>query len=161
MAGSNGTIFHAIAYGLDKLDSVHNQFNNELDMSREQAFLQHNLAPPCLCRDIGILDMFHRRELGLSHPIFAELLPVYFDRFGSYRRDEHNKYLYGRIMEIRFQHALHFRSPFDMVYVYNRLSQAVVDCDTISKFQSNLTAIAKTSCQNGNENWSHSFSCRM
>jgi len=157
----NGAIFHAATYILDKLDGVHAHFVSELGMTCEQAFLQHNLAPPCLRRDIGILGMLHKRVLGLSHPIFAELLPFHFDRFGSYRRGEHNRQLYGHIMEIQFQHALHFRSPFAMVYVYNRLPQAIVDCDTISAFQCNLTAMAKSSCQNGDANWARSFSCRM
>ena len=36
MEGSNGAIFHAASYILDKLDSVHNHFIKALGMSREK-----------------------------------------------------------------------------------------------------------------------------
>ena len=45
-----------------------------------------------------------------------------------------------------------------MVYVYNRLPQNEVNCKTVSTFQRHLTLETREKCQDGNENWIHSFS---
>ncbi len=87
-----------------------------------------------------------------SHPIFQNLFPFHADVFGSLRPDEHNKQLYGHILDVTFQHALHSRSIFGMVYVYNRLPQYVVDRKTVSLFQRDLTLMARTACEEGNPN---------
>ena len=136
-------------------------FLHELDVTPEQAFIDHNFAPPNLRRDIGILGLLHKRVLGISHPIFFELLPFHADVFGSLRTGEHNKQLYGHILEVQFQHALHFRSIFAMVYVYNRLPQEVVDCTSVSMFQRSLTLKARKLCRDGDPNWTCSVSCRV
>ena len=157
----SGAIFHAADYLLEKLNSAQRHFLHEFDITPEQAFLDHNFAPPNLRRDIGILGLLHKRVLGISHPIFFELLPFHADVFGSLRTGEHNKQLYGHILEVQFQHALHFRSIFAMVYVYNRLPQEVVDCTSVYMFQRSLTLKARKLCRDGDPNWTCSFSCRV
>ena len=57
----NGAIFHAAKYLLDRIDAVQRHFLNELGTSESEAFLESNFAPPCLCRDIGILGLLHKR----------------------------------------------------------------------------------------------------
>ena len=47
-----------------------------------------------------------------------------------------------------------------MVDVYNNLPQWIVDAQSVSAFQSNLTEQARDRCQTHNESWPSSFSCR-
>jgi len=157
----SGAIFHASDYLLDKLDSAQRHFLNEVGVTEAEAFKEYNFAPPKLRRDIGVLGFLHKRVLGKSHPDIQRLLPFHFDVFGSLRPGEHDKQLYGHILDVQQQHSLHSRSIFGMVYVYNRLPQNVVNCKTVSTFQRHLTLEAREKCQDGNENWIHSFSCRL
>ena len=157
----SGAISHAPDYLLDKFDSAQRHFLNEVGVTETEAFKEYNFAPPKFRRDIGVLGFLHKRVLGKNHPDIQRLLPFHFDVFGSLRPGEHDKQLYGHILDVQQQHSLHSRSIFGMVYVYNRLPQNVVNCKTVSTFQRHLTLEAREKCQDGNENWIHSFSCRL
>ena len=156
----NGAIFHAASSALAKIDHVQQHFLDELGISDSEAFLRFNFAPPLLRRNIGILGLLHKRVLGKGHPIFQRLLPFHRDVFGSLRPAEHNRQLYGHILEVNRQYNLHDRSIFSMVYVYNRLSQNVVEENSVKTFQSRLTALARDECQNGIANWKFTFDPR-
>ena len=88
------------------------------------------------------------------------MLPFHADEFGSLRQGEHTRQLYGHMLQVQPQHSLHARSIFGMVYVYNRLPQELVDCATVSSFQSGLTHMARKMCQDGDPTWLKAFSCR-
>jgi len=160
METHNGGIFHASNHLVDRFDASQRHFLENLGIDERYAFLEHNFAPPSLRRNIGVLGLLHKRVLGLSHPIFQKLLPFHADVFGSLRQGEHTRQLYGHVLIVQAQHSLHARSIFGMVYVYNRLPQELVDCATIASFQSGLTHMARTRCQNGDPDWSKAFSCR-
>lgn len=49
---------------------------------------------------------------------------------------------------------------FCMVIIYNNLPQAIVDCSTITEFQSILTAEVENLCQLGSPNWRYHVSSR-
>ena len=157
----NGGIFHSSNYLLDKFDSAQRRFLDCIGIDESSAFIEHNFAPPSLRRNIGILGLLQKRVLGKSHPIFQKLLPFHADVFGSLRPGEHNRQLYGHILDVQFQHSLHSRSVFGIVYVYNRLPQTVVDNPCVSSFQTSLTAMARRKCQDGDPNWMHVFSSRV
>ena len=108
-----------------------------------------------------MLEMLQKRVLGLSHSVFQDLLPYHADVFGSLRPGEHDKQLYGHILNVQFQHALHNRSIFAMVYVYNRLPQDVVDSKTVTSFQACLTCMTRKACEDGDPKWANLFSCRL
>ena len=157
----SGAIFHASDTLFERLDSAQRGFLQEIEMSPEIAFVEHNFAPPRLRRNIGMLGFLHKRVLGLSHPNIQKLLPFHADVFGSLRAGEHDKQLYGHILEVQQQQSLHRRSVFGMVDVYNRLPQHVVNYPTISVFQRHLALKARKLCQDGNPTWIDSFSCRL
>jgi len=157
----NAGIFHASDYLLQKLDSAQHDFLIDLGVEEADAFLQHNFAPPSLRRNIGVLGLLQKRVLGLSHPVFQDLLPYHVDVFGSLRPGEHDKQLYGHILNVQYQQALHGRSIFSMVYVYNRLPQDVVDSKCVTSFQTCLTCMARKACEDGDPKWANHFSCRM
>ena len=138
---------HASSHILQKIDGVHYKFLGDLELDPGKAYLDYNFAPPSLRRDIGILGLFHKRVLGLSHPIFQKLLPCCRDVPGSYCQGDHNRQLYGHLQEANFQMALFCRSIFAMVFVYTRLPQAYIDCTTVASFQTCLSKMARRLCK--------------
>ena len=155
----SGGIFHVVSSLLSKIDHAQNRFLRALGISPAQAFLDFNFAPPSLRRNIGVLGLLHKRVLGKCHPSFELLLPWYTERFPEGRGHGHNKQLYGHWVEISAHQALYARSIFAVTDVYNNLPQHVVDATGVDTFQSYLTQIARTRCQQGDDAWSSSF-CR-
>ena len=94
--------------------------------------------------------------------MFQTLLPFHQDVFGSLREGvgEHNKQLYGHDLEVHRQYGLYDRSIFPMTDKYNKLPQEVVDCKTVSEFQSRLMNVVREECKNGNEHWKFKFHAR-
>ena len=80
---------------LVKIDKTQARFLRELGLSKEQAFMDFNFAPPNLRRNVGILGLLHKRVLGLCHPSFERLLPWYNSRFSEARGLGHSRQLYG------------------------------------------------------------------
>ena len=158
----NGAIFHANTGDLDRIDRLHSHFLEEVGMQELEAFMDYNFAPPSLRRDVGILGLLHKRVLGLAHPVFQTLLPFHRDVFGSLREGvgEHNKQLYGHALEVHRQYGLYDRSIFPMINKYNKLPQQVVDCKTVSEFQSKLMLLVREDCKNGWDAWKFKFHSR-
>ena len=98
--------------------------------------------------------------IGKSPPIFQQLLPFQRDLFQEGRPGDHNKQLYGHMWEVKNQRGLHDRSIFAMVHSYNNLSQKVVDCASVSEFQTALTKIVRAKCEVGLPDWQFTFDCR-
>ena len=67
---SIGAVYHAATTHLDKLDAPHYSRLHVLNMSSAQAFLDHNLPPPNLRRDIAMLGLLFKISKGLAHPDF-------------------------------------------------------------------------------------------
>ena len=106
-----------------------------------------------LRRDIGILGFIHKRILEKCHPLLFELMP----RRNADRFDYHNKPI-----DISMDQNLKFRSLFDRslfgrILLYNRLTQSLVDEESICNFQRRLTAIAKARCLQDDPHWDHTF----
>ena len=139
---------------------MQDKFLEELGLDARTAFLEFNFAPLDVRRDIGILGLLQKRVLGLSHPVFQQLLPFFGDVFGYRIEGRHNRQLYGQFFEVSYQYDIFQRSIFSMRSVYNNLSQDVVDEPTVSFFQSRLTRIMKDECRKGNHRWRDIFSCR-
>ena len=95
---NSGAIFHAARYLLDKIDACQSSFLKQIGLDDASAFLNFNFAPPSLRRDIGILGMFHKRVLGLAHPMFEKLLPFHRDEMHGASTGNHSKQLYGHIL---------------------------------------------------------------
>ena len=160
METHNGAIFHASSSILSRLDDIQRQFLKEIGETERNTFLNFNFAPPLLRRNIGILGVLHKRVIGKSHPIFQQLLPFQRDLFQEGRPGDHNKQLYGHMWEVKNQRGLHDRSIFAMVHTYNNLPQKVVDCASVSEFQTALTKIARAKCEVGLPDWQYTFDCR-
>ena len=123
-------------------------FVHELGIAEEEAFLQYNLAPICLRRDVGVLGFLHKRVLGECHPGIARLFPMCGEI-----RPRHNKQIESRLYECVSRPVLFNRSIFGMVHIYNRLPQFFVDLENVSKFQHELTNVAREACATGVATW--------
>ena len=148
-----GDIFHASTSILQQFDNSQRHFLEELGETESTAFLKYNFAPPSLRRNIAILGMIHKKVLGECHPSFDTLLPA----MQSTEAGRHSKQIYAHWDNVEQHRALFNRSIFGMVDIYNNLSQPLVDCRTVSDFQSKLTKVAKVRCEASDPGWISSF----
>ena len=72
---SSGAIFHAAKTHLWELKNIQKHFLNQIGMTHKTAFLDHNLAPRNLRRDIAVLGLLHKNTIGEAHPAFNVLFP--------------------------------------------------------------------------------------
>ena len=160
METNSGGLFHVVTSFLQKFDHAQNQFLRGIGISAVRDFLEFNLAPPSLRRNIGILGLLQKRVLNKCHPSFHRLLPFYAECFSKDTGQGHTKKLYGHWVEISSHRALYDRSIFAMVDIYNVLPQYIVDNATVSGFQSDLTHLVRIKCEQGDDAWASTFSRR-
>ena len=60
----HGATLHACDNAIARIEFLQSNFVRDLRITREMAFLDHNLAPLSLRRDIGLLGFIHKRVLG-------------------------------------------------------------------------------------------------
>ena len=158
LEGTTGAIYHASKTQLRKVDAVQDTFLHGLDMSAEQAFLQHNLATLQLRRDIGIMGLFFKITHGQAHPDFEDLF-----RPDTRRRDWTTRF---NTSQHRFQLSdicdgsqseVTNRSIFGAVRVFNRLPAFLFEVDSVHAFQRLLTERARHACRNHAADWSHIY----
>ena len=153
---SSVAIYHAAESHLDELDAIQWRFLQALGLSAEGAFLQHNIAHLRLRRDIGVLGLLHRIQLGEVHDDFANLFPrAVHERVTDSR---HNRRRHGRQFQEICGNTDYFnRSVFSAVRVYNVLPEYVVAAGSVQLFQSLLTKDARFYCRAGRANWERMY----
>ena len=152
---NTGSFYHATTSVLEPLDNVQESFIRQLGLTRCQAFLDHNLAPLCVRRDIAMLGLIFRSVSGQAHTDLAAL-------FGPAPPTEH----YHRTRRAANQHdrqlqeerpgshpALMQRSVFGLIRVWNRLPHHVVHSTCVSAFQVSLTELVRERCRAQDGNW--------
>ena len=75
----SGAIFYAANYLLEKLNGVQGSFLREVGVDGTTAFLELNFTPPIIRRNIGMLVLLHKRDLGKAHSVFGKLLQFHVD----------------------------------------------------------------------------------
>ena len=123
----NGAIFHAADSHLAVLDRLQHSFIHALGMTEATMFLEHNLAPLRLRRDIAILGLLHKCNLGQVHPLLCRLFRGRYRPNFTFRARRHNKPLHTHIEGVRYLPGLYQRSLFNMANIYNMLPQAFLD----------------------------------
>ena len=121
---------------------------HELGISDQDAFVNHNFAPPSLRRHIGLLGFLHKRVLGECHPALCQALP--FGPVGIAAR-YHSKHLETFSGEIICNDRMYERSLYAFTRVYNRLPQSLADTPSVSTLQAGLTHMAKEKAKQGHE----------
>ena len=97
------------------------RFLDEIGLDQTEAFLEHNIAPLQLRRNIGMLGFLHKVVLGLAHPDILTMFPMALPSHSRYRLRSgsvHNKQLATSIeatdlMVLR-------RSVFGAMQAYNK-----------------------------------------
>jgi hypothetical protein len=148
--GSIGAIFHASSTHLNRVDAIQSSFLRELGTSDGDAFLQYNLAPTKLRRNIAALGLLHKINLGKAPKAFQDFFPragqkvTRNTRLSTHRHTmQIHDYCDGS-QAVQFQQSL-----FGLVKVYNLLPQMVVEKTTVKAFQTSLTKMARTYCEKG------------
>ena len=121
-------------------------------MNEESAFCNFNLAPLCLRRDIAMLGFLHKCNLPDAH----EDMLLLFPRRTARAHGAQNKRLWHKMpldISCTCQPELRRRSLFSLVHVYNALPQSIVNCDSISDFQHELTEVARKKLHLHHNNW--------
>ena len=135
---------------------------DQLNLSHTTEFLDFNLAPLNLRRDIAMLGLLHKCALGTAHsrlrkpfPRVPTPQPIHNTRH-SKRRHTHQlkEHCTNNFLEVMRQ------SIFGLVRVYNFLPQQVIDAPSVTVFQRTLTSLAKDASLKLIEDWSTVFSPR-
>lgn len=162
MESRTAGLYHAATSVLAPLDNLYKRFVRELGLSAEQAFLQYNLAPLCLRRDVAMLGLLHKCALGLAHPSLCEVFPLQAGKTPRYETRRatraHRRQLLDRTQGPHSK--LLRRLALGLARVYNDLPAALVAHDTVKGFQRALTTLAKEHCAAGAWKWSCCFSPR-
>ena len=146
-----GGIYHATQTFLAPLDRVVTTFVHALDIEVDIAFLQFNLAPLALRRDIAMLGFLHKCNLPNAHPHIRRLFPP----MGA-TRDTHDRSIWNILnfeMGPTFHAEVLRRSIFHLTHVYNALPQNIASINDVSQFQHALTHIARHKCSQHHPNW--------
>ena len=157
--------FHAAPSILDPLDRIQSRFLRFLGISIETAFLEYNLAPLSVRRQIAALGLIHRCVLkkapGALLDFFYQTdahVPVHNTRLEA---SKHDRQIFDLADGGKSQ--LFKRSVFGNVRVYNRLPQHVVNATSVSMFQKFLQfAVRRCLRQRGaRHSWTHLLSRSM
>jgi hypothetical protein len=144
-------IYHAGSTILAPLDRVQTTFVHNFNIDVTDAFMNHNLAPLSLRRDIAMLGFLHKCNLPGAHPEMEKLFP----RRPGNGADGSPRRLWNILTFSRrtFHPDLANRSLFGLTYVYNALPQHIVSLSTIQEFQHELTDLARRKIRNGHGDW--------
>ena len=144
-------IYHAGVTILAPLDRVQTTFVHNFNIDVTDAFMNHNLAPLSLRRDIAMLGFLHKCILPGAHPEMEKLFP---SRPGHGSNDS-PKRLWNILTFNRrvFHPDLAKRSLFGLTYVYNALPEHIVRLNTVQEFQHELTEMARRKVRNGHDDW--------
>ena len=140
---STPALYHAAPTNLAWIDRVQNRFLRDIGMSELEALRDYRLAPLKCRRDISMLGVLHKVNLGSAPPQLQELFP----RLGSvdepagrcrlrYWRMLHDRQLATPVD--RTSSDVLRRSLFGVVRCYNKLPQKVVDAETVKALQRDL-----------------------
>ena len=146
---------HANEYWLSAIDGVQLAFLNELDIGQDVGLTEFNLAPLASRRDMAMLGMIHKIVLGLAPVSLAALFQS--DRGGRFPRSlraQHSRHS----RQVRdpidgTQHRMLERSAFGLAYAYNLLPEHVVQCSSVSSFQTLLQRGLVNYCRAGCASW--------
>ena len=133
------------------------RFLHELGLSDEEAFLDYNLAPLRLRRDIAVLGLLHRIQLGEAHQDFSTMFEP--DLHPRAAQTRHNMRRHAQQFREVWGKTDYFnRSVFAAVRVYNVLPEDIVDAKTVQRLQTLLTKRARDACQSGKASWERMYS---
>jgi len=152
--------YHAAPSVLDPVDRVQRRLLRELGLNELEGLLRYRLAPLPSRRDMSMLGVLHKVNLGLAPPQLAAFFPRLGEAHEPMGRQRvrgwqplHDKQL-GTPCDDYSTDTL-ARSLFGLARCYNQLPQRVVDRPTVKAFQRCLQEALKVygSAPGAPENW--------
>ena len=154
-------IYHACNTVLAPLDSFQDRFLSEIGVSDADALFHFNLAPLRCRRDIAMLGLIHRCVLGKGPDHFKTFFQISTNQARNTRSGSAR---HGRqIIDIRNRRFLEVerRSALGLIWIYNRLPEAIVSNDNVKEFQRNLQLLVKQRLLSGDPDWKNILSPRI
>ena len=158
--GATPAIYHAAPGVLKIIDDTQESFLHQIEMSQQEAFLEFNLAPLGVRKDIAMLGILckvcHNKAppplQGLFQHCGGRTLTSYSFRTSDVLHDKalHDPVEPGHPLIIR-------RSIYGLVKVFNRLPQHFVDSKTTQEFQRRLQNCAKDAASENAIDWQLMF----
>ena len=153
-------VYHVNSFVLSSLDRVQHRMLEAVGLNEEDALFSSHLAPLCSRRDIALLGLLHRINLGVAPSCFDDLFyPCTSEHFPRNLRGpliRHNRQFHDPIDAS--SSILHRRSIFGLIYTYNLLPQKVVDSSSVTKFQRLLQSGLKRAASSNRAEWQHLYS---
>jgi hypothetical protein len=151
-------IYHAAPTHLDSIDSVQRSFLKAIGVSEAKAFVEMNLAPLQMRRDLSMLGALHKCAYEVAHADMCKFFPLHKPTLHKYQtrwRPTHNHQLHDfcREKSERPWQLWMKRSAYGLIGVYNELPQKVIDLKKVSLFQRELQDTAKELCKNNFPDW--------
>ena len=152
-------MYHAASTVLAEIGNIQERFLSQISVCAEEAFMEFNLAPLCVRRDIAVLGLIHRAVLHQGPPSLWRFFRINASaRVPALRRPKHNMQLCewpaSRDLDLMR------RSALGAIRVYNLLPQHVVDCSSISYFQKALTDLVRARVTARDTRWTMLLSPR-
>ena len=154
-------IYHAAPTYLQRVDDVQFSFLRAVGLSESEAFVNFNMAPLQMRRDLAMLGALHKCGTGIAHPEVQAVFPPEktLENTGSWH--------YFKVPNpLKHPHQLHDfkdikkpwplwmkRSVFGLIDVYNELDPSIVAIHKVSLFQRELQSRAKELCKNQFDEW--------
>jgi len=155
LEGATGAIYHASLTVLQPLDQTQGRFVRHVGLNERSAFLDYNLAPLGLRRDIAMLGLVYRCAHGQAHEPLCKLFPR-----STVARHVHGTRLASALHTVQIEEtweSVHLdtarRSLLGLARVWNLLPTDVVQKPSVSSFQSALTNMARHLCKDGYPRW--------
>ena len=137
--------FHAAPSVLEPLDRIQSRFLDFLGVSVERAFLDFNLAPLSVRRQMAALGLIHRCVLDKAPIAISAFFPRIGVRHVAYatrlEAARHDKQIVDKVRGSESQ--VFKRSLFGFARVYNRLPQGIVDSLSVGAFQRELQSAVR------------------
>ena len=147
-------IFHSPPNSFECLHIVQTNFLEEVQVSLKDALLNFNLAPLSTRRDMSMLNLLHRTQLGVAPLALSSFFPKARStmfKFSVNSVPVHNRQIACYVTpssSIAFQ-----RSIFGLVRVYNKLPAEIVAAPSASIFQRRLQIFLKQRVEDGIVDW--------
>ena len=161
-------IYHACDSALTLLDAVQNKVLTAAGISKVQALIDLNLAPLAVRRDIAMLGLMHRANLGRGPNQFREIFRTDTDA----RREGRGKHrLQIKLLPNHFSDFVLpgsrpadyiEHSAFGLIRIYNMLPAHIVETSPCVKtFQSALQTLVKNRASGNCDDWEATLSPRV
>ena len=134
------------------------------DSPRITTYVEFNLAPMSLRRDIGMLGVLLKICHGLAHPDFRVLRPNAPSRRSNIQstRAVNRRHDLQLIDQCNGSQLAQFqRSLFGLVKVWNALPMAFVHTKSVSMFQAKLIQASKHACSADKDCWQDTYAIKL